>query len=197
MVPRRTWQQAVAHVGAMGCLVGACWIQSEVDPVLAKYGDLEPVATFDYPVGPPDAEGYYNAQRFGENFHLGEDWNRHGEGHVDLGDPVHAIAEGRVTQADHAGEGWGQVVRVVHHVRRQGHSDFVESLYAHLHEVHVEVGQRVGRGEVVGTIGDADGAYVPHLHFEIRRVPDLPVGPGYSPDDSQWLDPTAFIEAHR
>ncbi|MBL4587064.1 MAG: hypothetical protein JKX84_08430, partial [Flavobacteriales bacterium] len=26
---------------------------------------------FDFPVGPPDAKGYYNAQPFGKNEHLG------------------------------------------------------------------------------------------------------------------------------
>ena len=30
---------------------------------------------FDFPVGKPDGKGYYNAQKFMENNHLGDDWN--------------------------------------------------------------------------------------------------------------------------
>lgn len=30
---------------------------------------------FDFPVGAPNAKGYYDLQPFGKNFHLGEDWN--------------------------------------------------------------------------------------------------------------------------
>lgn len=177
---------------------GAHWASATgADPAIARYGHLDPAPKFDFPVGPPDAQGYYDAQGFGENFHLGEDWNGAAGGTSDLGDPVHAIANGEVTFAEDAGKGWGNVVRVVHHVRRQGRSSFVESLYAHLDTIEVEVGDLVERGQIVGAIGDADGAYVPHLHFEIRRTPDLPIGPGYSPDNSQWLDPSAFIRAHR
>ncbi len=28
---------------------------------------------FDFPVGKPNAKGYYNAQKFTENYHLGKD----------------------------------------------------------------------------------------------------------------------------
>jgi hypothetical protein len=41
---------------------------------------------FDYPVGKPNGKGYYNAQKFGENTHLGEDWNGVRGGNSDLGD---------------------------------------------------------------------------------------------------------------
>lgn len=37
---------------------------------------------FDFPVGKPDADGYYNAQDFQENYHLGEDWNGNGGGYA-------------------------------------------------------------------------------------------------------------------
>ena len=69
----------------------------------------------------------------------------------------------------------------------------MESLYAHLDTIGVAVGRAVERGEPVGTIGDADGHYAPHLHLEVRREPDLPLGPGYSSRNRAWLDPSAFI----
>ncbi|MEN0067695.1 MAG: M23 family metallopeptidase [Myxococcota bacterium] len=162
-----------------------------------RYRELPVAQHFDFPVGGPNAEGFHRAQRFGENLHLGEDWNREGDDEADRGAPVKAIATGRVTYAGHAGPEWGHVVRIVHHLRRHGRSSFVESVYAHLDRVDVKAGQSIERGGPVGTIGDADGRYGPHLHLEIRREPDLPLGPGYSSRNRAWLDPTAFILDHR
>jgi murein DD-endopeptidase MepM/ murein hydrolase activator NlpD len=148
---------------------------------------------FDFPVGAPDAEGYYDAQPFGESEHLGSDWNGNGGGDTDLGDPVHSVAGGRVVFAADVGGGWGNVVRIVHRCE----SGTVESLYAHLDDVGVVAGARVERGETIGRVGDAGGQYVAHLHFELRRTPGLPLGAGYGNDTSGHVDPTAFILAHR
>jgi len=46
---------------------------------------------FDFPVGKPDAKGYYNAQIFGKNNHLGDDWNGANGGNSDLGEPIYAV----------------------------------------------------------------------------------------------------------
>lgn len=166
-----------------------------LDPVEQAYGHLPVATTFGLPVGFPDGAGYYDAQDFGQHYHLGEDWNGLGGGDSDLGDPVVAMAAGVVTYADDAGPGWGHVVRVVHHVRHGGRSHFVESVYAHLDRIDAEVGHALAAGDPVGTIGDAHGRYLAHLHFEVRSAPDLPLGPGYSADTSNHLDPSAFIEA--
>jgi murein DD-endopeptidase MepM/ murein hydrolase activator NlpD len=160
-----------------------------------------PVATsacggFDFPVGPPDASGYYDAQPFGINDHLGNDWNGNGGGDTDLGDPVHALATGVVTVASDHGGGWGNVVRVVHPCGEVPGQE-VESLYAHLDTVEVQAGQRVGRGQRLGTIGTAGGQYRAHLHLELRARPGLPLGGGYSEDTAGYLDPSAFIRRHR
>ncbi len=154
---------------------------------------------FDFPVGAPDASGYHDAQPFGgRREHLGSDWNGVRGGDSDLGDPVFAVATGRVIEtADHGG-GWGKVVRVVHRVRDRATGDerLVESLYAHLDVVDVQVGELVERGQQVGTIGDANGAWVAHLHLELRDQPGRPLGAGYGAPDGQ-IDPTAFIRANR
>lgn len=153
---------------------------------------------FDFPVGRPDAGGYYDAQRFGgRNAHLGSDWNGNQGGDSDLGDPVFAVAAGRVTETRDFGGGWGNVVRVAHRVREpDGREHVVESLYAHLDTIEVGVGATVARGARVGTIGTAGGTYVAHLHLELRDAPGRPLGGGYGTPDGQ-LDPTAFIRAHR
>jgi murein DD-endopeptidase MepM/ murein hydrolase activator NlpD len=157
-----------------------------------------PVADgFDFPVGPPDATGYYDAQPFGDNDHLGSDWNGAGGGNSDLGDPVHAIGDGVVTAAEDLGGGWGKVVRICHRIRDRGEVREIESLYAHLDAIDVVVGAAVRRGDTIGTIGTAGGRYRAHLHLELRTEPGLPVGGGYGTDRSRHLDPTAFIRAHR
>ena len=145
---------------------------------------------FDFPVGPPDGTGYYDAQPFGDNDHLGADWNGVGGGDSDLGDPVFAVSSGIVLSAADHGGGWGPVVRIKHPCAS------VESLYAHLDTVEVIAGMQVTRGQRIGTIGTAHGQYRAHLHFEIRDR-WLPLGGGYSTDRRGYLDPTTFIRMHR
>ncbi|MFT5913739.1 MAG: hypothetical protein ACI81T_000223 [Bacteroidia bacterium] len=63
---------------------------------------------FDFPVGKPNAKNYYNAQKFEENYHLGEDWNGTGGGNTDFGDSVYSIANGYVKEAKKQSMGWGK-----------------------------------------------------------------------------------------
>lgn len=151
-----------------------------------------PVDGFDLPVGAPDGEGYRDAQPFGRNRHLGNDWNGVGGGNTDLGDPVYAIADGVVTSARDVRGGWGLVVRIAHPIE----NGCVESLYAHLLNATVSRGEPVRRGQPIGAIGDAWGAYLAHLHFELRDRVGAPLGAGYG-SSSHHLDPTAFIRARR
>ncbi len=159
------------------------------------WAELAVADGFDFPVGQPDAQAYYDAQPFGRNDHLGSDWNGRGGGDSDLGDPVTAAADGYVRYAEDAGIGWCKVMIVVHRVGEQG--PWVESLYGHLDSFSVPVGSEVERGQELGTIGNCQGRYAAHLHFEIRSVVGGQVGPGYAKDKLGWVDPTVFIEAHR
>jgi murein DD-endopeptidase MepM/ murein hydrolase activator NlpD len=160
-------------------------------------GRCAPVDGFDFPVGKPDARGYYDAQPFTENNHLGSDWNGVKGGNSDFGDPVYSAADGVVSFAEEVGGGWGKVVRVTSCVENQGRAEEVEALYAHFDTITVQAGQRLKRGEPIGTIGNANGQYLSHLHFEIRERPGLPLGGGYSDDTTGYIHPTNFINAHR
>jgi murein DD-endopeptidase MepM/ murein hydrolase activator NlpD len=153
--------------------------------------DRAPSCGFDFPVGAPDATGYYDAQPFGTNHHLGADWNGNGGSDSDLGAFVFATADGVVTEARDYEGGWGNVVRIQHTC-----GDRVESLYAHLDRIWVIPGGRVVRGQPIGTIGNAHGRYPAHLHFEIRDR-RMPLGGGYSADQNGYLDPTQYIIHHR
>lgn len=167
---------------------------------------------FDFPVGKPNAKGYYNAQAFGENDHLGDDWNGTGGGNTDLGDPIYSISEGYVTESVNFYGGWGNVTRVAHAIdgqwsiengqlvkdtSRQAEPYILESLYAHSQKVLVKQGDFVERGQQIATIGNAEGVYLAHLHLEIRERARMELGGGYSGDRNGYLDPTEFIKANR
>ncbi len=182
----RVWIGAIAIVGAAAIVLATRRSDATVEHPLA----CDPY--FDFPVGPPDATGYYDAQPFGDNAHLGNDWNGKGGGNTDLGDPVYAVAEGIVIETVDHGGGWGNVIRIVHPCGTRG----VESLYAHLETVDVAPGARVTRGQRIGTIGTAGGVYPAHLHLELRER-YLPLGGGYAADTRGYLDPTRYIRSHR
>lgn len=159
--------------------------EPEIDPV---------VDGFDFPVGKPNAKGYYDAQPFGINNHLGEDWNGNKGSNTDLGDTIYAIAHGYVSLAEDLEGGWGNVIRVIHQFPTGRE---VESLYAHCEQILVEEGDFVKRGQPIGTIGTANGKYVAHLHFEIRNQIGMPIGPGYAENKDGYLNPTEFIKQNR
>lgn len=152
---------------------------------------------FDFPVGWPDARGYYDARSFGMKKHMGSDWNGVNGENTDLGDPVHAIAEGRVIFSGYAGPGWGECMILAHRLPGRVQDRQIDSFYGHLQSRLFQEGAIVRRGEKIGTIGTAYGRYLAHLHFEIRTRPWLGVRAGYHEDPRWWVDPTRFIRQMR
>jgi murein DD-endopeptidase MepM/ murein hydrolase activator NlpD len=149
---------------------------------------------FDFPVGKPDAKGYYNAQPFMKNAHLGDDWNATTGGNSDLGQPIFAVSNGIVSEVKDYKGGWGNVVRIIHQLPN---GEFRESLYAHCQEVLVEEREAVKIGQKIATIGNVDGLYYAHLHLEMRWKINARLGGGYSTDTSGYLNPTEFIKRFR
>ena len=169
----------------------------EIDTAL--YTDLAPCDGFDYPVAPPDAKRYFKARGFLPNGleHLGEDWNGDGGGNSDFGDYVYATADGVVFFSKVYNKGWGHVIRLLHNYGTASEPKYIESLYAHVASSWVREGYHMKRGEVIGTIGNAKGKYHAHLHFEMRKEAGKVIRCGYDGDTLGFVDPTAFIEAHR
>ncbi len=166
-------------------------------PAPLELASLPTVARFDFPLGSENGAMAYNAQRFTENKHLGDDLNGIGGENSDLGDPVYAVADGRVLLAREGGPGWGKVIIVLHAFLKNGERSYVESYYGHVETMLVRAGENVWRGQKIATVGTADGRYFAHLHFEMREFVTPFIGPGYSQDTRGWLDPTAFIQQHR
>ena len=157
-----------------------------------------PFATrFDFPLGSEHGALAYNAQRFTENHHLGDDLNGIGGENSDLGDRIYAVADGRVLLARDAGSGWGNVIIVLHAIEENGARRYVQSYYGHCDEILVDPGNDVRRGQQIATVGTANGQYFAHLHFEMREFITPFIGPGYREKTAGWLNPSDFIAKHR
>ncbi len=81
------------------------------------------------------------------------------------GTPVGAADGGTVTFAGNAGGG-GKTVVVDHH-------NGFATLYMHLQDIGVTVGQPLAQGERLGTVGSTGSSTGPHLHFELRAGGDM------------------------
>ena len=153
---------------------------------------------FDFPVGKPDAQGYYKARGFRSHGHLGEDWDGIRGGDTDLGDPIYSIGEGLVVFARDCHMGWGNVVIVRHSYRENGVVKNIDALYGHLNKMLVHRGQAVARGQEIATMGTAHGLYDAHLHLEIRKNIEIGMSrTAFARDFSNYYDPSQFILTHR
>ena len=153
---------------------------------------------FDFPVGKPDAQGYYKARGFRPHGHLGEDWDGVGGGDTDLGDPIYCIGDGVVVFARDCHQGWGNVIIVRHAYRDHGMIRNIDSFYGHLQKILVRRGEAVRRGQEIARMGNAHGLYDAHLHLEIRK--NLEIGMSrakFAQDFSNYYAPTQFILSHR
>lgn len=86
----------------------------------------------------------------------------------EMGEPVHATADGIVTIAGWDG-GYGNLVEI-------DHGNGLSTRFGHLSKILVKVGEHVRIGEVIGRIGSTGRSTGPHLHYE-TRINGEPVDP--------------------
>lgn len=89
------------------------------------------------------------------------------------GSPVRAAQNGVVVYTGDDLEGYGNLVLVRHQNRMM-------TAYAHMDKVLIKRGDKVARGQSIGTVGKSGQVDRPQLHFEVRR--------GTKP-----LDPTKYL----
>ncbi len=125
--------------------------------------NLYRMAAFRVPLGMPVKSSVRWTSGFGgRNDPLGRGYRKH-EGQDlagDYGTPIYATADGVVI---HAGweNGYGRLIKIQH-------AFGIETRYAHLSQIRVEVGQRVSRGDRIGDMGNSGRSTGTHLHYEVR-----------------------------
>jgi murein DD-endopeptidase MepM/ murein hydrolase activator NlpD len=80
-----------------------------------------------------------------------------------IGTAVYAAGDGVVISVERSTSrsGYGNQIVVDHEV------DGLSTRYAHLNTIDVQKGQKVKRGEKIGTVGNTGMSTAPHLHYEI------------------------------
>lgn len=131
------------------------------------------------PLGWPVASGCITQGPGGYYSHRGYEAIDIGSSEVPiLGDPVFATHNGTITRVvddqDTATSGYGNHVIIT----GVGPNGPFETLYAHLQIVSVLYGDKVNRGDQIGTVGDTGKSDGPHLHYEFRN---LKMEPDYIP----------------
>lgn len=110
--------------------------------------------------------------------HKGVDFNSPGS---QLND-VLAAADGTVTFCGNEPGGAGNYIKIDH--RNAGGVMLCQTVYMHLSEFYVAVGQKVAAGQKIGKEGNTGVGTGPHLHFECRIIKN---------GQTTWVDPIPFI----
>ena len=181
------------------------WFVPPFDPRLEMLSGIDrfrvPLAgRLDYPMGTANGAFAYNAQSFWElngqrgGRHTGDDLNGIGGMNSDLGDPVYAIGNGLVIYAGEPDPSWGKTLLIAH---RLPDGRIVQSMYAHLQSIAVPLDETVVRGQRIGRVGNANGKYLAHLHFEMHQAAGPTLGAGYVNYRTNRIDPTGTVATHR
>src|SRR5687768_12470330 len=113
--------------------------------------ELPPADGFDFPLGDANGKGGYTDKASGQRYsgwsvsvhfgqyysygiHPAEDWGGSGPPSSDLGQPVHAVANGKVAFADFCGRLFGNVVMIDHVFYENAEKKTIRSVYVHLQE---------------------------------------------------------------
>ncbi|NJL95552.1 MAG: M23 family metallopeptidase [Anaerolineae bacterium] len=156
-----------------------------------------------------DANPFLNLYELG--YHTGTDHNLNSPRFdSDKGAPAYSIADGVVTYSgrafnrDGSPSGFGTLVVIKHdpYLTDTGETIVAYSRYAHMKDLVPQKGERVKRGDRVGTIWNV-GTGAHHLHFDISLSGILETHPGHWPGtrkkevEKHYVDPAAFIRANR
>ncbi|MEG8177498.1 M23 family metallopeptidase [Nocardia terpenica] len=161
---RATLERAKAEAAAAVAGDRQPWLNGTVTTLPG--GILPGLGAFVMPARGVFTSGY--GMRWG-GFHYGIDIA------APIGSPIYAVTDGTVIDAGPA-QGFGLWVRI-------RHDDGTISVYGHMYDFSVSVGERVRAGQQIARVGNRGDSTGPHLHFEIL------VG-------GQHVDPQPWLAAH-
>ncbi len=81
---------------------------------------------------------------------------------IPRGSSIYATANGKIVEIKKSDlqAGYGNYVEI-------DHGNGYITRYAHLENIHVRIGQKINKGEPLGTSGMSGGSISPHLHYEV------------------------------
>ena len=141
------------------------------------------------------AESRVVTQAFGARPEVYRQWGLPGHEGIDIGArlnaPIYACAAGTVyrVHVDDGKHNYGNHVRVSH---ERADGTVYKTVYAHLAQIHVAVGQIVRAGQVIGLAGSTGNSTGPHLHLTLKKQGATASGETAYPYDI--IDPTGFLE---
>ncbi len=78
------------------------------------------------------------------------------------GTAIQATGNGRIVKSETKSSGYGRYVII-------DHGNGYQTLYAHMKEIKVRVGEKVKKGQQIGLIGSTGTSTAPHCHYEVRK----------------------------
>jgi murein DD-endopeptidase len=95
-----------------------------------------------------------------------------------LGTPVMACFDGFIGLVRRVEEGTEKERRAGNRIGLYSHDGKVRALYFHLSKFSRSLGESVKAGDMIALSGDTGVVTGPHLHFELRRLPEDESFPG-------------------
>ncbi len=91
-----------------------------------------------------------------EKLHTGMDFT------APVGTEIYATGNGTVVKVEKDGRGYGNNVII-------NHGYGYQTLYGHMSKFSVRPGQKVKRGDLIGSVGNTGTSTGPHLHYEVHK----------------------------
>jgi hypothetical protein len=174
---------------------------------------MEAGMNFQSPVGSPEeiASGVIWPGRWSDatpylsyyilGYHTGADLNlNYPHWNSDQHKKVFAMGKGRVTYARlYSQQYWGKII-VIDHGMLENAPLF--SRYGHVENLRVAEGDEVETGQHIANVGNGEGLFPYHLHFDISRTDILANRPSHWPGSSiqlvraHYVDPKQWLQNH-
>lgn len=151
--------------------------EAEIPPIPAKFtppplayrspsGVQVPLSAYNEPGSPGVVDGStgtfgwpvsnrYISQYF-YSYHLGIDIPGN------QGDPIYAADGGQVARSGWWPGGFGNAVKI-------DHGNGYSTMYAHMSAIEVSVGQIIGKGQLIGRVGNTGRSFGSHVHLAVQQ----------------------------